>query len=94
MSQAARVWCSHPRSGNKPISETTLNRLIPRPYTLHGFRSAARDYIGDKTDIPREIAEGCLAHAVGSAVERAYRRGNALEKRGAVPQIMGDYLAH
>ncbi len=80
-------------TSNKPISRTTLNRLVPRPYTLHGFRSAARDYTGDKTDIPREIAEGCLAHSIGSASERAYRRGNALEKRRQCLTIWADYLA-
>lgn len=33
------------------------------------------------TAFPREIAEMALAHTVGSEVERAYRRGTALEKR-------------
>lgn len=49
--------------------------------TVHGFRSAARDWAGDATDHPREIAEMALAHAVGSDVEQAYRRGTALLKR-------------
>jgi hypothetical protein len=36
------------------------------------------------TNLPREIAEAALAHRVGDAVERAYRRGDALEKRRAL----------
>ncbi len=34
--------------------------------------------------MPREIAELCLAHDVGNAVERAYRRSDLLEKRRAL----------
>jgi len=49
--------------------------------TVHGFRSAFRDWAGDCTSFPREIAEAALAHRVGDAVERAYRRSDALERR-------------
>jgi integrase len=49
--------------------------------TVHGFRSAFRDWAGERTHFPREVAEAALAHLVGDAVERAYRRGDALEKR-------------
>jgi len=47
----------------------------------HGFRSSFRDWAGDRTIYPRELAEAALAHIVGDAVEQAYRRGDALEKR-------------
>jgi integrase len=49
--------------------------------TVHGFRSTFRDYCGEATDFPREIAEAALAHVVGDRAEQAYRRGDALEKR-------------
>jgi len=49
--------------------------------TVHGFRSAFRDWAGESTAFPREIAEAALAHLVEDEVERAYRRGDALEKR-------------
>lgn len=49
--------------------------------TVHGFRSAFRDWCGEETDFPREVAEQALAHIVGNEVERAYRRGDALAKR-------------
>lgn len=52
--------------------------------TAHGFRSSFRDWAGEETSFPREIAETALAHAVGDATERAYRRGDALEKRRAL----------
>ena len=40
-----------------------------------------RDWCGDKTNFPRELAEAALAHKVGDETERAYRRSDALEKR-------------
>lgn len=49
--------------------------------TAHGFRSAFRDWCGEATAFPREVAEAALAHRVGDEVELAYRRGDALEKR-------------
>ena len=49
--------------------------------TVHGFRSAFRDWTGEQTNFPRELAEAALAHLVGDEVERAYRRRDALEKR-------------
>jgi len=49
--------------------------------TVHGFRSTFRDWAGDKTPFPRDVIEMALAHAVGDATERAYRRGLAVEQR-------------
>jgi integrase len=64
--------------------------LLAQGFTVHGFRSAFRDWVGEETDYPSEIAEWSLGHKVGSAVERAYRRGDALEKRRA---LMADWAA-
>lgn len=58
-----------------------LRRCGKGDYTVHGFRSAFRDWAGEETDTPREVAEAALAHVVGDATERAYRRGDALQKR-------------
>lgn len=69
---------------NAPLSDMTLTKVLRglvEGSTVHGFRSTFRDWCGEETDFPREHAEACLAHTVGSAVERAYRRGNALEHR-------------
>ena len=51
------------------------------PGTVHGFRSTFRDWAAERTSAPREIAEMCLAHEVGNAVERAYRRSDLFDKR-------------
>jgi len=58
-----------------------LLRRMGVDVTVHGFRSAFRDWAGDCTQFPREIAESALAHVSGDATERAYRRSDALEKR-------------
>jgi integrase len=52
--------------------------------TVHGFRSSVRDWCGEETNVPREIAEAALAHGTGDKAERAYRRGSTLEKRRAL----------
>ncbi|MBB5754353.1 tyrosine-type recombinase/integrase [Prosthecomicrobium pneumaticum] len=70
----------------RPISDTAMTKALrlaspDKAATLHGLRSTFRDWCGDRTDFPREIAEEALAHQVGNAVERAYRRGDAIEKR-------------
>jgi integrase len=68
-----------------PLSVMALTMVMRRTgagnFTVHGFRSAFRDWAGERTNFPREIAEAALAHVVGDETERAYRRGDALEKR-------------
>lgn len=67
-----------------PLSDMSLTALLRRlkvDATAHGFRSSFRDWAGDRTAFPREVAEAALAHAVGDATEAAYRRSDALEKR-------------
>jgi integrase len=59
--------------------------------TVHGMRSAFRDWCGNETNHAREVAEAALAHAVGDAAEQAYRRGDALEKRRALMQAWSNF---
>jgi integrase len=68
----------------KALSPSSLRLLRPAGGTIHGFRSSFRDWCGEVSSFPREVAEGCLSHATGNQVERAYRRGDALEKRRAL----------
>lgn len=78
----------------KPLSamsmEMQLRRMNRDDITVHGFRSCFRDWAGEETLHAREIAEAALAHVVGDATERAYRRSDALEKRR---QLMEDWAA-
>lgn len=71
----------------RTLSNMALEMLLRRlqvETTVHGFRSAFRDWCGDHTEFPREVAEAALSHVVGDKAEQAYRRGDALEKRRAL----------
>jgi integrase len=59
--------------------------------TVHGFRSSFRDWCAEVAQAPREIAEACLAHATGSAVERAYLRTDVLERRRKLMESWGQF---
>jgi len=80
---------------DRPLSlmsmEMLLRRMKVQGITVHGFRSTFRDWCGDETNVPREIAEAALAHQVGSDVELAYRRSDALEKRRILMDAWGKY---
>lgn len=69
---------------DSPLSNMSMDMALRRldcAFTVHGFRSTFRDWAGEVTHYPREVAEAALAHVVGDQTERAYRRGDALEKR-------------
>ena len=80
----------------KPLSDagmaSVLKRMNVNDATVHGFRSTFRDYIGEKSQHNPQIAEYCLAHSVGDATERAYARGDMLEKRFDMMNIWADYV--
>lgn len=78
------------------LSDMALSMLLRKmkvDATPHGFRSSFRDWAGDCTSFARETAEEALAHVVGNSVERAYRRGSAIEKRRQLLQAWADYCA-
>lgn len=78
----------------KPLSHVAMAKVLERlgvEATVHGIRSAFRDWAGNETHFPRELAEAALAHSVGDETERAYRRGDALEKRRALMCAFADY---
>ena len=60
--------------------------------TLHGFRSTFRTWAADQS-VPREVAEMCLAHRIGSAAEQAYNRGDVLERRREVMEEWAKYVS-
>ena len=64
------------QSKGKPISAASMEMLLRRwelkdQMTIHGFRSSFRDWVGDCTDFPREVAEAALAHVIGDKAEQA-----------------------
>ena len=82
-----------PGSKNGMLSDMTLSAVLRRmgvDAVPHGFRSVFRDWAGDRSNYPRELAEAALAHVLGNEVEAAYRRSDALEKRR---EMMEDWTA-
>ena len=59
---------------------------------MHGFRSTFRDWVGEKTNFPTNLAEYALAHKLGNETERAYARGDQLEKRRELMEAWGSYV--
>jgi integrase len=70
-----------------------LQRRMKRAASVHGFRSAFRDWCGDEGGVPRDLAEASLAHVIKDATERAYRRKTAVERRRQVMQQWCDYIS-
>lgn len=81
---------------NKPLSNMSMLMLLRRmgmeeTTSVHGFRSSFRDWASEATSAPREVAEMCLSHKVGSDVERAYARSDLIDRRR---KIMDRWSAH
>jgi integrase len=85
----------HREGAHQPLSNMAFAMLLRRMklghFTAHGFRSAFRDWVGDETQFQRETGEAALAHLVGDAAERAYRRGDAFNKRRELMNAWASY---
>ena len=68
-----------------------LRRMGRRDVTPHGFRSCFRDWAAEQTNHPRDVCEAALAHVLKDKTEKAYRRGDLLDKRRA---LMRDWAAY
>jgi integrase len=60
---------------------TQVMRRMGLTAVPHGFRSTFSTWCSERTSTPAEVREMALAHAIGSATEEAYRRGDLFEKR-------------
>jgi integrase len=80
-----------------PLSNMALLMLLRRmkrdDLTAHGFRSTFRDWAAERTTFSNEVVEMALAHAVGSKVEAAYRRGDLFEKRRRLMDAWAQFCA-
>ncbi|MCP4934087.1 MAG: integrase arm-type DNA-binding domain-containing protein [bacterium] len=87
---------------NRPLSNMALLQLMRGmgygvsgnrgDYVPHGFRSSFRDWSGEVSSFPRDVAEMALAHTIENKVEAAYRRGDLFDKRRKMMQEWADYL--
>lgn len=78
------------------LSNAAMSELLkgmgytPDVATVHGFRSAFKDWASEQTAYPNEMSEMAMAHTVSDKVEAAYRRGDMVEKRR---RMMADWAA-
>lgn len=80
-----------------PLSDMSLTkamRTAGRKETVHGFRSAFRDWAAEKMPtIPAMVAEMALAHRVGTATEQAYLRSDLRDMRRTLMEAWGRFVA-
>ena len=81
----------------KPLSvmslEMVLRRMKIEGATVHGFRSAFRDWAAECTNCPNEVCEAALAHVIENKAEAAYRRGDLFDKRRKLMEAWADHCA-
>jgi integrase len=83
-----------PRGGQlSDMAMTAVMRRMGRSETVHGFRSTFRDWCGERTAYPRDLAEHALAHTISNAAEAAYRRQDALDRRRPMMAAWADFCA-
>lgn len=77
------------------MSDMTMLNHLDRAgleYRPHGFRASLRNWIEEELSARYEVAEAVLAHVVGGAVERAYRRTDYLEQRREIMEKWGAFV--
>ena len=81
----------------KPLStmalEMVLRRMNVDDVTVHGFRSAFRDWAAECTNFTNEVCEAALAHVIENKAEAAYRRGDLFDKRRKLMEAWAMYCA-
>ena len=77
-------YLTEPDDARVLVAGLKILRDMATGSTVHGFRSAFRDWVADMTSYPGEVAEAALAHVNSNKVEAAYRRTDFLEKRKAL----------
>jgi integrase len=86
--------------GARPICKNAVGRLLvellraighEQHAVAHGFRSAFKDWAHETRDYPTEVVEQALGHRIKSSVERAYRRGDLLQRRKV---LMADWESY
>lgn len=83
----------------EPLSTAAMKAVLRRmgipaaKASVHGFRSTFKDWASECTSFPDTLSEEALAHRVGSEVRRAYRRGDALERRRKMMEAWAGYCA-
>jgi integrase len=79
----------------RPLTDMAIlkeMRLWSDEWTVHGWRSSARDFMSLRR-FDSDLAELCLGHHVGGAVFRAYQRDDLVELRRPLMCAWSDLLS-
>lgn len=75
------------RQRGKWVDADTGRQAVP-----HGFRASFRNWAGEQTSHPFEVAEAALSHKLGDATETAYYRSDLFERRRVLMQEWTAFL--
>ena len=88
----------NPLTSDRPMSDNAILSALRRmgfakdEMTGHGFRATARTILAERLDVPSELIEAQLAHAVSDSLGRAYNRTKFLEQRRRMMVTWANYL--
>ena len=85
-----------PSPSGRALSDGTLTKLarsLEIPGTVHGMRSAFRDWASERTNTPHAVMEAALAHVIKNRAEAAYARSDLLEQRRFLMKSWSTYLS-
>jgi len=77
------------------LSENALSQVLKRMGVdahAHGFRSAFRDWCGERTSFSHEVVEFALAHGIPNKTVEAYRRYRSVDKRRKLMQAWAKFV--
>ena len=90
-------WVFIGQKRGQPLSNMAMLMLMKRmkieDATTHGFRSSFRNWAAERSSFHGDIAEMCLAHKVGSAVQQAYLRSDLMDKRRALLNAWSEFCS-
>ena len=85
-----------PSPTGRVLSDGTLTKLarsLEIPGTVHGMRSAFRDFASEQTNTPHAVMEAALAHVIKNRAEAAYARSDLLEQRRFLMKSWSTYIS-
>jgi integrase len=80
----------------KPISDMTITKVLRDmglTDTVHGFRSAFKDWASEASSYPDAVSEAALAHSDKDKTRAAYRRTDFLKLRTDLMAAWAAYIA-
>lgn len=85
-----------PGRTGQPLSDMTLSKMLRdsgESVTVHGFRSAFKDWASETTGFPDAVSEAALAHGDPDKTRASYRRTDFLALRRDLMNAWGNFLA-